>query len=324
MASSLKSYCANGLGFLGKDQFAKTPEKLYQFLDREFHFTFDPCPVDPKMDGLEVPWGKSNYVNPPYKFINKWFSKALKERQRDPEITSVFLIPFRPHTKYYMEDIIPNCSEVRFFRKRFAFQGYTRALFTVVVIVLPAIARDQSSIALQPIRSSSSLFDKRFKIINFKTHEQPNTVDGFVNILNQHQFQFDTINIVNDKEEIDQFFNTTGSNDPLCLVTRHEVQETIDKASLRHSETGTDICLCVPLRPEAKYFLPHIMFGDAAHVISTYPTLILQGFETKCPTGSVFLIWTKNPCDMLYNNDNPPRFSVIEDDFHERATISRN
>ena len=44
----------------------RTPSELYEKLDAEFHFDFDPCPPDPQFDGLEIEWGDRNFVNPPY------------------------------------------------------------------------------------------------------------------------------------------------------------------------------------------------------------------------------------------------------------------
>jgi len=46
-----------------------TPPEIYKKLDEEFHFDFDPCPypLPENFNGLEVPWGKSNYVNPPFR-----------------------------------------------------------------------------------------------------------------------------------------------------------------------------------------------------------------------------------------------------------------
>ena len=35
----------------------KTPKAVYQVLDAEFRFDYDPCPTDPKVDGLESDWG---------------------------------------------------------------------------------------------------------------------------------------------------------------------------------------------------------------------------------------------------------------------------
>lgn len=45
-----------------------TPKALYDELNAEFKFDFDPCPFPrPEgFDGLAVEWGKSNYVNPPF------------------------------------------------------------------------------------------------------------------------------------------------------------------------------------------------------------------------------------------------------------------
>ena len=46
-----------------------TPPEMYAALDKEFAFDFDPCPC-PRQDGydsLSLPWGRSNYVNPPFR-----------------------------------------------------------------------------------------------------------------------------------------------------------------------------------------------------------------------------------------------------------------
>ena len=77
-----------------------TPPDFYRGLDAEFNFDFDPCPF-PKPAGynsLIVPWGKSNYVNPPFKKIDAPFGgpssfvrKAIEESKRGA--TSVFVLP---------------------------------------------------------------------------------------------------------------------------------------------------------------------------------------------------------------------------------------
>lgn len=78
-----------------------TPPDLYSSLDREFHFDFDPCPC-PRPEGynsLEVPWGKMNYVNPPFRRHDgvdncgptAFVHKAIAEQQRGNG--SVLLLP---------------------------------------------------------------------------------------------------------------------------------------------------------------------------------------------------------------------------------------
>lgn len=51
-----------------RDKYWLTPPALLAKLQAEYHFDFDPCPC-PRPDGydsLVIPWGKMNYVNPPF------------------------------------------------------------------------------------------------------------------------------------------------------------------------------------------------------------------------------------------------------------------
>lgn len=53
---------------LNRDKYWLTPPELYSRLHTEHQFDFDPCPC-PRPDGydsLVLPWGQSNYVNPPF------------------------------------------------------------------------------------------------------------------------------------------------------------------------------------------------------------------------------------------------------------------
>ena len=68
-----------------------TPLDIYRELDREFNFDFDPCPYPRPEDfnAIKVPWGKSNYVNPPFRKSDGAFGvgptaiirKAITEQQ---------------------------------------------------------------------------------------------------------------------------------------------------------------------------------------------------------------------------------------------------
>tara|TARA_R110002020_G_scaffold450586_1_gene664217 strand:- start:368 stop:775 length:408 start_codon:yes stop_codon:yes gene_type:complete len=60
-----------------------TPPELYEELDNEFHFDFDPCPYPKNIDSLNMTWGKMNYVNPPFKKVDggtmPFIHKAITE-----------------------------------------------------------------------------------------------------------------------------------------------------------------------------------------------------------------------------------------------------
>lgn len=97
----------------------KTPKKLYEELDAEFNFDFDPCPPHHMFDGLKIAWGGVNFVNPPYgREIPKWIHKGYEEWLLGK--TVVFLIPSRTDTRWWHEFIM-KATEIRFIRGRLKF-----------------------------------------------------------------------------------------------------------------------------------------------------------------------------------------------------------
>ena len=97
----------------------KTPKAVYQVLDAEFSFDFDPCPSNPNFNGLAVNWGQCNFVNPPYgREIQKWIKKGYKESQKGKVI--VFLIPSRTDTRWW-HDYCMKANEIRFIKGRLKF-----------------------------------------------------------------------------------------------------------------------------------------------------------------------------------------------------------
>lgn len=78
-----------------------TPPDLYDRLNAEFHFTFDPCPhpLPDGFDGLTCEWGESNYVNPPFGSIihqgrkkgpTAWMRKAIMEHAKGKLVVIVY------------------------------------------------------------------------------------------------------------------------------------------------------------------------------------------------------------------------------------------
>ncbi len=105
-----------------------TPEKLYQELNDEFGFDFDPCPLNlneitPETDGLLSDWGKRNFVNPPYsrRLKEQFIKKAILEATKGK--LCVLLIPVSTSTAIFHDYILPNASEIRFLRGRVRFVG---------------------------------------------------------------------------------------------------------------------------------------------------------------------------------------------------------
>jgi hypothetical protein len=94
-----------------------TPPDFYKKLDEEFHFDFDPCPLNPTFDGLGVKWGRCNYMNPPYgREIGKWVKKASENKM------TVCLLPARTDTRWF-HDYIYGKAEIRFIKGRLKFGG---------------------------------------------------------------------------------------------------------------------------------------------------------------------------------------------------------
>ena len=104
-----------------KDHWA-TPHDFYKKLDDEFHFDHDPCPLY-ATDGLIMPWGKRNYINPPYsrKLKEEFVKKAIEQANKGA--LCVMLLPVSTSTALFHDFIKPNAKEIRFVRGRISFEG---------------------------------------------------------------------------------------------------------------------------------------------------------------------------------------------------------
>ena len=99
-----------------------TPKELYDKLDKEFNFDFDPCPLHADFNGLHIDWGKRNFINPPYSrklkesFIMKTYMESMQGN------LCVMLLPASTSTKIF-HDFIYNHAEIRFIKGRIQFIG---------------------------------------------------------------------------------------------------------------------------------------------------------------------------------------------------------
>ena len=116
--------------FSSKSDEWTTPQALYDILDKEFHFTLDPCATSEnhkcenyhtiEEDGLNQDWsGQNVFCNPPYSQIAKWVQKAYHEGCKDNTIV-VLLIPARTDTSYF-HNYIYKRAEIRFIKGRLKF-----------------------------------------------------------------------------------------------------------------------------------------------------------------------------------------------------------
>lgn len=97
-----------------------TPKEVYDALNAEFNFNFDPCPLGglADCDGLLIDWSSRNFVNPPYSRLKEWCKKAYEESLKGK--TVVMLIPSRTDTKAW-HDYCMKAQEIRFIKGRLKF-----------------------------------------------------------------------------------------------------------------------------------------------------------------------------------------------------------
>lgn len=118
--------------FSSKTDKWSTPKDFYDTLNAEFHFDFDPCPVNPTFDGLSVAWGGCNYMNPPYgREIGKWVKRASENPM------TVCLLPARTDTRWFHDYIYnkPNV-EIRLLKGRLKFgNAVNSAPFPSMVVI---------------------------------------------------------------------------------------------------------------------------------------------------------------------------------------------
>lgn len=110
----------------------ETPQRFYDELDAEFHFTLDPCATKQNAkcgkfytkddDGLKQDWsGETVYCNPPYgRGVEAWIKKCSEHAEAGG--IAVMLIPARTDTKAFHVWIYRK-AEIRFIRGRLKFGG---------------------------------------------------------------------------------------------------------------------------------------------------------------------------------------------------------
>lgn len=122
----------------GQRQTWRTPGGLYAKLNAEFNFDFDPCPSHPvyDFDGLLVPWGRCNFVNPPYRhdLLVRWVARCVEQWRLGKVV--VALLPVFADQDWWHDHVIGTGAELRWIRGRLSFDDDGgRPRFASVVVV---------------------------------------------------------------------------------------------------------------------------------------------------------------------------------------------
>ena len=114
----------------------ETPQDLFDKLDKEFHFTLDPCATKEnakckkyftkEKDGIRQIWKDERvFMNPPYgREIGEWMKKAYEESTRGCVV--VCLVPARTDTNWWWDYAMKG--EIRFIRGRVRFKNPNKPL----------------------------------------------------------------------------------------------------------------------------------------------------------------------------------------------------
>ena len=125
---------------LGGDEW-RTPQVLFDELDKEFGFTIDVCAspdkpmcehyYSPEDDGLIQDWQGVCWMNPPYSQMLPWMRKAYESSLAGT--TVVCLVPVRSDLAWWHEYAMRG--EIRFIRGRLHFSGPYKASFPSAIVV---------------------------------------------------------------------------------------------------------------------------------------------------------------------------------------------
>lgn len=114
-----------------KSDIWRTPSNIYYaFIALGY---FDPCPINPKFDGLKIAWKRKNFVNPPYSQLKQWVKKSIEEFKKGNNV--ILLIPARTDTTAF-EMLFKLGCEFTFIGGRLRFNEQKDAPFPSVFVKL--------------------------------------------------------------------------------------------------------------------------------------------------------------------------------------------
>lgn len=101
-----------------------TPDRVYDIIFDEWHYSlldmFDPCPVNPKFNGLDISWHDVNFVNPPYTLLNEFVYKAIEESYIGKK--TILLLPCKTDQQWF-HDLKQWHDDIIWIRRRLKFKN---------------------------------------------------------------------------------------------------------------------------------------------------------------------------------------------------------
>ncbi len=100
-----------------------TPDRVFELIKDKWNYEYDefydPCPVN-GTEGLTTPWGKLNFVNPPYTLLKQFVWNAMGETNNGN--VTIMLLPAKTDQEWF-HDILDKGYEIKWIRKRLKFKN---------------------------------------------------------------------------------------------------------------------------------------------------------------------------------------------------------
>jgi site-specific DNA-methyltransferase (adenine-specific) len=155
----------------------ETPEYLYEWLNRQYKFTLDPCADDlnhkcekyftEKDDGLKQTWwGESVFCNPPYSQLKKWLEKGHDEHCDGERTTCIYLTAARTDCRVFHETCM-KADKIIFLKGRVKFVGAQHcAPFPSMIVCFDGSNPDKERNG--PIFETANLQEIKKEYVQFK------------------------------------------------------------------------------------------------------------------------------------------------------------
>ena len=101
-----------------------TPDRVFDIIKEKWGYSknemFDPCPENPKFNGLGINWKNLNFVNPPYTLLKEFVYKAIKET--DIGRKTIMLLPCKTD-QHWFHELKPWWDQIIWIEKRLKFKN---------------------------------------------------------------------------------------------------------------------------------------------------------------------------------------------------------